>query len=138
MRDTLAQLGDTPATLHMEVIDLAGSPSDTAQSVKRLDEKYGPISHLYAIAGITNYLKEDNPLNLVSPSFLDNFPLPQLQAKHEPLSGNFREDDWRQCLWHDRSVHGDVHTDEDSPVWQNCASIMLLLCLLQSLIASSL
>ncbi|KAH6885131.1 hypothetical protein BKA70DRAFT_129853 [Coprinopsis sp. MPI-PUGE-AT-0042] len=64
VRDTLAQLGDTPATLHSEVIDLAGSPIDTAEAVKRLDEKYGPISHLYAIAGITNYLKADNPLNL--------------------------------------------------------------------------
>lgn len=65
MSKTLAQLGSTPATLHREVVDLSGPPSETAIAVKKLDEKYGPISHLYAIAGITNYLEDENPLSVV-------------------------------------------------------------------------
>ena len=52
--------------IHMETIDLAGAPRDIAEVIEKLDKKYGPISHLYAIAGITNYLDDENPLNLVS------------------------------------------------------------------------
>ena len=66
LRDTMSQLGDTPAMIHMETMDLAGAPRDIAEVIEKLDKKYGPISHLYAIAGITNYLDDESPLNLVS------------------------------------------------------------------------
>ncbi|TFK22722.1 NAD(P)-binding protein [Coprinopsis marcescibilis] len=64
MRNALIQLGDTPATLQMETIDLAGSPKAIAEAISILDEKYGPISHLYAISGISNHLKDGTPWNV--------------------------------------------------------------------------
>lgn len=64
LRSAIVHLGDTPATIQMETIDLAGSSKDIGRAVEELDRQYGPISHMYAISGISNHLKNDTPLNL--------------------------------------------------------------------------
>ncbi|KAG2009487.1 hypothetical protein CC2G_012420 [Coprinopsis cinerea AmutBmut pab1-1] len=64
LRNAIIQMGDTPATLQMETLDLSGSTKSIADAVNKLDETYGPISHLYAIASISNHLNDNTPWNL--------------------------------------------------------------------------
>lgn len=64
LRDAVGRLGNTPATIHAETIDLAAPPKDVADSIENLDRKYGPISHLYAVSAISNHLKNETPFNL--------------------------------------------------------------------------
>ncbi|EAU86386.2 hypothetical protein CC1G_05380 [Coprinopsis cinerea okayama7 len=64
LRNAIIQMGDTPATLQMETLDLSGSTKSIADAVSKLDETYGPISHLYAIASISNHLNDNTPWNL--------------------------------------------------------------------------
>jgi hypothetical protein len=49
----------------MEAIDLSGSLKDIARAVEEIDLQYGPISHMYAISGISNHLKNETAFNLV-------------------------------------------------------------------------
>jgi hypothetical protein len=65
LRNAIIHLGDTPATVQMETIDLSGSPKEIARAVEELDRQYGPISHMYAISGISNHLKNETAFNLV-------------------------------------------------------------------------
>ncbi|EDR05319.1 uncharacterized protein LACBIDRAFT_303130 [Laccaria bicolor S238N-H82] len=43
-----------PATFQAEVLDLSLSPESTARIIQDCDKKYGPISHMYALAGCPN------------------------------------------------------------------------------------
>lgn len=55
----------------METLDLgANSPKEIAKMVNEMDEKYGPISHLYAISGISNHIKDSSPWNMASFPYL--------------------------------------------------------------------
>ncbi|EDR02393.1 uncharacterized protein LACBIDRAFT_309723 [Laccaria bicolor S238N-H82] len=45
---------DWPATFQAEVLDLSSSPESTARIIQDCDKKYGPISHMYALAGCPN------------------------------------------------------------------------------------
>lgn len=42
---------DWPATFQAEVLDLSSSPESTVRIIQDCDKKYGPISHMYALAG---------------------------------------------------------------------------------------
>ena len=55
LRQAIVLLGPTPATIQMETIDLSGSPKEIARAVEELDRQYGPISHMYAISGVSNH-----------------------------------------------------------------------------------
>lgn len=65
LRQSLIDLGDTPASVQMETIDLRGSHKAITAAVEELDRKYGPISHLYAISGISNHLDDKKPWGMV-------------------------------------------------------------------------
>ncbi|KAF5335280.1 hypothetical protein D9611_011762 [Ephemerocybe angulata] len=65
LRNALITLGDTPATLQMATIDLSANHKEIARAITELDKTYGPITHLYAIAGISNHLKDSSPWGLV-------------------------------------------------------------------------
>ncbi|KAF6755030.1 hypothetical protein DFP72DRAFT_1033204 [Ephemerocybe angulata] len=64
LRNALITLGDTPATLQMATIDLSANHKEIARAITELDKTYGPITHLYAIAGISNHLKDSSPWGL--------------------------------------------------------------------------
>ena len=67
LRNAIIHLGDTPATVQMETLDIGTSSSkEISKIVNEWDEKYGPISHLYAISGISNHIKDSSPWNMVS------------------------------------------------------------------------
>ena len=65
LRESIIDLGDSPADVRMETIDLSGSHKAIETAVEKLDDTYGPISHLYAIAGITNTLNDKKAWSLV-------------------------------------------------------------------------
>ncbi|EAU86387.2 hypothetical protein CC1G_05381 [Coprinopsis cinerea okayama7 len=64
LESALGSLGDVPATLRSAALDLAGPSRSIVDIVNRLDQEYGPVSHLYAISGITNYTEDESPWDL--------------------------------------------------------------------------
>ena len=48
-----------PATFQAEVLDLSSSPESTARIIQDCDKKYGPISHMYALAGCSNQIRRN-------------------------------------------------------------------------------
>ncbi|KAJ2928685.1 hypothetical protein H1R20_g8359, partial [Candolleomyces eurysporus] len=65
LRNAIIRLGDTPATVQMETLDIGtNSPKEISKIINEWDEKYGPISHLYAISGISNHIKDGSPWNM--------------------------------------------------------------------------
>jgi len=58
-------LGDTSATIQCASIELKGSRKEISDTIKELDLAYGPVTHLYEVAGISNHIKESQPWNLV-------------------------------------------------------------------------
>ncbi|PFH49842.1 hypothetical protein AMATHDRAFT_86179 [Amanita thiersii Skay4041] len=64
LKGMATELGPTNARLILKNLDISGSPGEIAQTVKQLDEECGPITHLYAISGISNHLDDKRPWNL--------------------------------------------------------------------------
>lgn len=54
----------------METFDLSRNTKSIARAIEEIDAKYGPISHLYAIAGISNHVKDESAWDMVRAAIL--------------------------------------------------------------------
>lgn len=61
VKDMRMAFRDWPATFQGEVLDLSSSPESTARIIQDCDKKYGPISHMYVLAGCPNNQNRRNP-----------------------------------------------------------------------------
>jgi len=64
LRSAISSLGDTRAIIEIQPINLKSPPKDITRAIEHIDSRFGPITHLYSIAGISNHLDEGQPWGL--------------------------------------------------------------------------
>ncbi|EKM74757.1 hypothetical protein AGABI1DRAFT_116734 [Agaricus bisporus var. burnettii JB137-S8] len=60
----LASLGPTNASIHLKQINLKDASKIIKKAIGDIDKTYGPLTHLYAVSGISNHLDPDSPWDL--------------------------------------------------------------------------
>ncbi|KAF9444963.1 NAD(P)-binding protein [Macrolepiota fuliginosa MF-IS2] len=64
LRDAASSLGSPAATIELQQLDLKKTPTSINKAIREWDTAFGPITHLYAISGISNHLDDNKPWGL--------------------------------------------------------------------------
>ncbi|KAJ3570927.1 hypothetical protein NP233_g4085 [Leucocoprinus birnbaumii] len=64
VKEAVTSLGKTQATIVTTKLDLKSGPQKISDKVKELEADHGPITHLYAVSGISNHLDSAKPWGL--------------------------------------------------------------------------
>lgn len=71
MQGALSEIEGVRATVHTEALDISRPASEVEQAIQSYDAKYGPITHAYVVAGVTNYTDAgEHPWNVESMNYM--------------------------------------------------------------------